>query len=79
MRANELIEKIVTWRDTAMHRYPAPDPVHPIRTHAAFHADKVSDFYQEHPWLGENVSMSFAAEQAFCRLLVYCGLFEEPW
>ena len=79
MRANKLVEKVVTWRDTAMHRYPAPDPAHPIGTHAEFHADRVSEFYQEHRWLGENVSMSLAAELAFCRLLVYCGLLEEAW
>ena len=30
-------------------------------------------------WLGENVSMSFAAELAFCRMLTYTGLLEEAW
>ena len=34
IRANDLVEKIVTWRDAAMHRYPVPDPAHPIGTHA---------------------------------------------
>ena len=79
MRADKLVKKIVTWRDTAMHRYPAPDPAHLIGIHAEFHADKVSEFYEEHAWLGESVSMALAAELAFCRLLVYCGLLEEAW
>ena len=76
MRANELVENIVSWRDTAMHRYPAPDPVHPIGTHAEFHADKVSEFYEEHAWLGERVALSFGHELALYRLLRYCGLLE---
>ena len=76
MRANKLVEKVVTWRDAAMHRYPAPDPAHPIGTHAEFHADKVSEFYQEHPWLGEKVPMSFGEELALYRLLKYFRLFE---
>ena len=62
-----------------MHRHQAPDPAAAAGANAHFHADKVSEFYQEHPWLGEKVPMSLAAELAFCRLLVYCGLLEEPW
>ena len=76
MRANDLVKKIVTWRDTAMHRYPAPDPAHPIGTHAEFHADKVSEFYAEHAWLGERVALSFGHELALYRLLRYCGLLD---
>ena len=78
-RANELVDNIVSWRDSAMNRYPGPDPAAAAGANAHFHADKVSEFYQGHRWLGENVSMSLAAEQAFCRLLVYCGLLEEAW
>ena len=78
-RANELVDNIVSWRDSAMHRHQAPDPAAAAGANAHFHADKVSEFYQEHRWLGEKVPMSLAAELAFCRLLVYCGLFEERW
>ena len=76
-RANELVDNIVSWRDSAMNRYPGPDPAAAAGANAHFHADQVSEFYQGHRWLGENVSMSFAAELAFCKLLAYCGLLEE--
>ena len=60
-----------------MNRYPAPDPAHPIETHAKFNADKASEFYQEHQWLGENVAMSLAAELAFAGCLSIAGCSKE--
>ena len=77
--ANELAERVVTWRDTAMHRREAPDPDADPGINAQFHADTVAEFYREHSWLGEDVEMSLAAELALCRLLVYCGLLKEAW
>ena len=62
-----------------MHRHQIADPAAVPVVNAQFHADKVSEFYGEHAWLGENVSMSLAAELAFCRLLAYTGLLEEAW
>ena len=77
-RANELIDNIVSWRDVAMHRYAAPDPAAPVGSHAQLHFDRVSEFYLEHPWLGERVRLSYAEELALCRLLEYCGLVALP-
>ena len=73
-RATELVDNIVSWRDAAMHRYEAPNPGAPAGFNAGFHVDAVTDFYLEHPWLGEKVPMSFGEELALYRLLAYCGL-----
>lgn len=76
-RANELIDDIVSWRDSAMRRSQVPDPDAAPGVNAQLHAEKVAEFYGEHPWLGRNASMSLAAEVAFCKLLVYCDLLLE--
>ena len=76
-RADELIDNIVSWRDVAMHRYAAPDRAAPVGSHAQLHFDRVSEFYLEHPWLGERVRLSYAEELALSKLLAYCGLFRE--
>ena len=74
-RANELVDNIVSWRDVAMHRHQAPSA--PAGAHAQLHLERVSEFYGEHPWLGERVPWSFGKELALCGLLVYCGLFRD--
>ena len=77
-RAEELVNTIVSWRDVAMHRYPTRDPSEKVGAPAAqLHFDRVSEFYLEHPWLGERVRLSFAEELALSKLLAYCGLFDE--
>ena len=74
-RAIELVDNIVSWRDVAMHRHPAPVPSVPTGAHAQLHLERVSEFYGEHPWLGERVPWSLGEDLALCGLLVYCGLF----
>ena len=77
-RAEELVKTIVSWRDVAMHRYPTPDPSDKVGAAAAqLHFDRVSEFYLEHPWLGEKVPWSFGEELAMSRLLSWCGLMVE--
>ena len=78
-RANELIDDIVSWRNSAMHRHPAPHPDAAPGFNAHLHAEKVAEFYAEHPWLGEKVFMSLAAKLACCKSLTYCDLLEEAW
>ena len=73
-RAEELVDNIVSWRDVAMHRYQAPSAAAEVGEHAQLHFDRVSEFYGEHPFLGEKVPWSFGEESALCRLLVYCDL-----
>ena len=58
-----------------MHRHQAPSA--PTGAHAQLHLERVSEFYGEHPWLGERVPWSFGEELALCGLLVYCGLFRD--
>ena len=41
------------------------------------HAVDSTEFYLEHPWLGERVRLPFAEELALCKLLAYCGVFRE--
>ena len=76
-RANDLVDNVVTWRDAAMHRYGAPNPVAPRGVNAELHFDVVSEFYPEHAWLGQKVPWSFAEELAMSKLLAYCRLFRE--
>ena len=77
-RAEELVKTIVSWRDVAMHRYPTPDPSDKDSAGAVqLHFDRVSEFYLEHPFLGEKVPWSFGEELALSRLLGYCGLLRE--
>ena len=73
------VEKIVTWWDSAMRRHKLPDLAAERGVNANFHADRVTQFYLEHPWLGENVAMTLAVEFALCWLLVYFGLLGEAW
>ena len=75
-RAEHLLDNMVSWRDVAMHRYGAPDPQAPPGANATLHFDTVSEFYVSHPWLAGRVLTSFGEDLATCRLLVYCGLFE---
>ena len=72
--ATELVDNIVSWRDAAMHRYEAPDPGAPAGVNTELHVDVVTDFYLEHPWLGETVSMSTGEEMATYMLRRCCGL-----
>ena len=76
-RADELIDNIVSWRDVAMHRYQAPNPAAEVGEHARLHFDRVSEFYLEHPWLGERVRFSFSEELALCKLIAWYRLFVE--
>ena len=78
-RAEELVKTIVSWRDVAMHRYLTPGLSEDrVGAHAAqLHFDRVSEFYLEHPWLGEKVPWSFGEEIALSKLLGYCGLLHE--
>ena len=76
-RAEELVDNIVSWRDVAMHRYQAPDSAAPAGSHAQLHFDRVSEFYGEHPWLGEKVPWSSGEELGMNALLAYCGHLRE--
>ena len=75
-RANELIDNIVSGRDSAIHRSQVPDLAAAPGVNAHVHAEKVSEFYGEHAWLGEGVSMSLAAELAFYWMLANPGLLD---
>ena len=74
-RAGVLVRDIEINRDVAMHRFSPPDPDAPLGANAAHHFERVSEFYLEHPHLGERVPLSFGEELALARLLWYCGLF----
>ena len=76
-RAEELVDNIVSWRDVSMHCYQAPNPAADVGEHPRLHFDRVSEFYGEHPWLGEKVPWSFGEELAMSRLLSWCGLMVE--
>ena len=77
-RAVELVEKIETWRDVAMHSVHRPPSSTASReANAERHFDAVLKFYLEHQWLAEDVPSSFAEELALAKLLGYCGFFEE--
>ena len=66
---------VVSWRDVAMHRYQTPTSA--VRQHAQLHFYRATEFYGEHPWLGEKVPWSFGEEFALCKLLARCGLPRE--
>ena len=77
-RVEELIDNIVSWRDVAMHRYSTPAPSGKVSAGSAqLHFDRVSEFYGEHPFLGQKVPWSFGEECAMGKLLAYCGLMVE--
>ena len=77
-RAIELVEKIETWRDVAMHSVHRPPSSTASReANAERHFDAVLKFYLEHHWLAEDVPSSFAEDRALAKLLGYSGLFEE--
>ena len=77
-RAEELVKTIVSWRDVAMHRYPTPDDSKRVGAPATqLHFDRDSEFYLEHPWLGEKAPWSFGEELAISKLLSWCGLMAE--
>ena len=75
-RAGVLVRDIEINRDVAMHRFGPPDPDAPLGANAVRHFERVSEFYLEHPHLGERVPLSFGEETALTRLLGYCGLFQ---
>ena len=77
-RAVELVEKIETWRDVAMHSVNRPPSSTASReANAERHFDAVLKFYLEHHWLAEDVPSSFAEDLALAKLLGYSRLFEE--
>ena len=77
-RAEELVKTVVSWRDVAMHRYPTPDPSDKVSAGGAqLHFERVSEFYGEHPFLGQKVPWSFGEECAMGKLLAYCRLMAE--
>ena len=77
-RAVELVEKIETWRDVAMHRFHRPpNSIASKEANAERHFDAVLKFYLEHQWLAEDVPSSFAEELAFAKLLGHSGFFRE--
>ena len=77
-RAVELVEKIETWRDVAMHSvHRPPSSTASKEANAERHFDAVLKFYLEHHWLAEDVPSSFAEELALATLLGYCGFFRE--
>ena len=77
-RAIELVEKIETWRDVAMHSVHRPPSSTASReANAERHFDAVLKFYLERHWLAEDEPSSFAEEHALAKLLVRCGLFKE--
>ena len=76
-RAQILVRDIEINRDVAMHRVGPPDPDAPAGANAERHFERVSEFYLEHPDLGERAPLSFGEEHALVRLLGYCGLFRE--
>ena len=78
LRAVELVEKVETWRDVAMHSVHRPQSSTASRkANAERHFDAVLKFYLEHHWLAEDVPSSLAEEHALAKLLVRCGLFKE--
>ena len=63
--------------DVAMHQVGPLNPNAPAGANAERHFERVSEFYLEHPDLGERVPFSFGEEHTLDRLLAYCGLFRE--
>ena len=77
-RAIELVEKIETWRDVAMHSVHRPPSSTASReANAERQFDAVLKFCLEHHWLAEDVPSSFAEEHALAKLLAWSGLFKE--
>ena len=76
-KCRELLDNLVTWRDSAMHRYGWPNPRASTKENAERHYDTVVDFYLSHPWLAERTPMPFGEELAMSKLLDFCGLLKE--
>ena len=77
-RAVELVEKIETWRDVAMHSFHRPpNSVASTEANAERHFDAVLKFYLEHHWLAEDVPTSFAEDLALVEILGFCGILRK--
>ena len=77
-RAVELVEKIGTWRDVAMHSvHRPPSSIASREANAERHFDAVVMFYLEHHWLAKDLPSWFAEEHALAKLLAGSGLFKE--
>ncbi len=76
-RALRLGENLVTWRDTAMHRYDTPSPDVDPDDNLVTHADATARLYLETEELGGRTDLTLTEVRATSMLLTFAGLLDE--
>ena len=76
-RAVRLCENLVTWRDTAMHRYDTPSRDVDPDDNLVVHADATARLYLETEELGGRTDLTLTEVRATSMLLTFAGLLDE--